>query len=450
MKRFTIAILSLVVALSMVLSCVGALAEEVNWITAEDISEMPETNIRYWFYETPERIELGKKQVEEFEQLFPNIKVEGSVAPDNTDNEMLMAYIRTQSHSNIHQSVNIEDMWYVDHKLLYPLNNFPDFEEFYARFNPALNYTHPDGNVYSISWYSGDYVMYYNKAYLDEIGWDVNNLPKTYSEYYKFAEAVTDKEKNRYAISPWVYEEWWRWQFVVYPIYIAAKGDNKIFAEDGQSVSFNNEALVQAMTFFKTLFDNGWALGDTADIDPFVSGVGASTIANPELTTTIKSNAAEDFEYVVGPMPLPDGVEAGAFNTYAFVRNFCLFDELYAKDEDEYQRKMRASWEFMKFLLSDEQCAADFEAAGNFPCVKDFDQNPTYAEAIANFGDKFNDFYQYLDVAIIGDTGNSMVCEVMQPLQDAYLRVMLNGQDIQEALDQAEQEANEIIAEGRE
>lgn len=448
MKRTLRAVLSLLLALGILFSAAGAFAE--NWITAEDISQMPETSIRYWFYETPERIELGKKQIEEFSKLYPNIIVEGSTAPDNTDNEMLLAYIKTQTHSNIHQSVNIEDMWYVDHELLYPLNNFPDFQEFYARFNPALNYTHPDGNVYSISWYSGNYVMFYNKAYLEEIGWDVNNLPKTYSEYYAFAEAVTSKEKNRYAISPWVYEEWWRWQFVVYPLYIAAKGDSDIFAEDGQSVCFNNEAAAHAHGFFKTLFDNGWALGDTADIDPLVSGVAASTISSSELTTNIKNNAAEDFEYVIGPMPIPDDVEAGEFNTYAFVRNFCLFNELYAKDEDEFQRKMRASWEFMKFLLSDEQCAADFEAAGTFPCVEDFANNEIYADSIAAFGDKFNDFYQYLSVATIGDTGNSMVCEVMQPLQDAYLQIVLNGADVAESLAVAEAEANRIIAEGRE
>ena len=100
-------ILALVIAIGMILSCVGAMAEEKNWITAEDISDMPETTIRYWYYETPERIALGQKQVEEFMKLYPNIKVEGSTAPDNTDNEMLLAYIKTQNHSSIQQSVNL-------------------------------------------------------------------------------------------------------------------------------------------------------------------------------------------------------------------------------------------------------------------------------------------------------------------------------------------------------
>lgn len=450
MKRMMKTMAALAVAAGVAVLACSASAEETNWITAEDITDMPETSIRYWFYETPERIALGEAQVEEFQEMFPNIKIEGSIAPDNTDNEMLMAYISTQTHSNIHQSVNIEDQWYVDHDLLFPLNEFPDFEEFMARFDPDLNYTHSDGNVYSISWYSSPYVMYYNKAVLEEIGWDPEKLPQTYSEYYEFAEKATDASKNRYAMSPWVFEEWWRWQFVVYPMYIAAQGDGNIFTEDGAAASFDNEALVESMTFFKTLFDNGWAVGDTADIDPFVSGVAASAIQSSELTSTIRNNAADGFDYVVGPMPLPDGYEAGKFNTYAFVRNLCLFEELGAKDEDEYQRKMRASWEFMKYLLSDEQSAADFAATGDLPCVDGYTEIEAYAQPIADFGPQFDDFNNMLSEAVIGDTDNSMVCEVMQPLQDAYLEVVLNGADVAEAIAEATEEANEIIEEGRE
>ena len=55
-----------------------------------------------------------------------------------------------------------------------------------------------------------------------------------------------------------------------------------------------------------------------------------------------------------------------------------------------------------------------------------------------------------MDEAVIGDTGNSMACEVMDTLQKAYLQVVLNGVDPAEALAQAEQEANQIIVEGRE
>src|SRR5919112_2677414 len=68
--------------------------QDADWLHAEDISTMPDTTIRYWFYESPERSALGKKQVEEFHTLFPNITVEGRTAPDAVDNEQLLAFIR--------------------------------------------------------------------------------------------------------------------------------------------------------------------------------------------------------------------------------------------------------------------------------------------------------------------------------------------------------------------
>ena len=184
-------------------------------------------------------------------EKYPNIKVTGSVAPDNTDNEMLMTYIQSRTNSNIHQSLNIEDLWYVDHDLLYPLNNFPDFEEVMENFDPDLNYTWTDGNTYSISWYQSPYVFFYNKKILEEVGWDVNKLPETYSEFYELAEMVTNPEAKRWAIAPWMQDEWWRWESYVYPLYIAATGSGQLVSDDGQTVCFNTENGVKSWNFGK-------------------------------------------------------------------------------------------------------------------------------------------------------------------------------------------------------
>ena len=66
----------------------------MNWLDLEDASELPDgTTIRYWYFETPERLKLGKAQEVQFEAMFLNITVEGSTAPDAVDNEMLVAFI---------------------------------------------------------------------------------------------------------------------------------------------------------------------------------------------------------------------------------------------------------------------------------------------------------------------------------------------------------------------
>jgi ABC-type glycerol-3-phosphate transport system substrate-binding protein len=84
-------------------------AQGTDWLHAEDASTLPDTTIRYWFYESPERTALGEQQVEEFQTLFPNITVEGRTAPDAVDNEQLLAFIRAGTNSHVHQTVNNED-----------------------------------------------------------------------------------------------------------------------------------------------------------------------------------------------------------------------------------------------------------------------------------------------------------------------------------------------------
>ena len=429
----------------------GAAAEssdsqgDVNWITAEDISDMPETTIRYWYYETPERIELGQKQVEEFMELHPNIKVSGSVAPDNTDNEMLMTYIQSRTNSNIHQSLNIEDLWYVNNGLLYPLNNFPDFEEQMARMDPDLNYTWVDGNTYSISWYTSPNVMFYNKKMMEEVGWDPANPPQTYSEYFDFAQRVTDPANKRWAIAPWMGEEWWRWQFTMYPFYIAANGSNQTVAEDGQSVIFNNENMLKVYEFYEKLFDEGWAYKELWDIDPFITGQTASTRGQSDVLASVQNSAAEDFEFVIGPIPVPDGTQRGEVDTYGFVRNFCIIDELGVEEGEERDRVRRASWEFIKFLLSDEQCAKDFAVSGEYPCLKDVQENEVIKPVFEQFGDSASELLEVGKNSTISDMNTLHECDIMLPLQTAFLKVAYGEMGSKEALDWAESEANQIL-----
>lgn len=418
---------------------------EVDWITAEDISDMPETIIRYWYYETPERIALGEEQVEEFMKLYPNIKVSGSVAPDNTDNEMLMTYIQSRTNSNIHQSLNIEDLWYVDNDLLYPLNNFPDYEEQMKRMDPDLNYTWIDGNTYSISWYTSPNVMFYNKKMMEEIGWDPENPPQTYSEYFEFAEKVTDPNQKRWAIAPWMGEEWWRWQFTMYPFYIAANGGNQIVAKDGKSVTFNNENMIKVYEFYEKLFDEGWAYKELWDLDPFVTGQTASARGQSDMLATIKNSAAEDFEYVMGPIPVPDGTERGEFDTYGFVRNLCIIDELGVPEGEERDRTRRASWEFIKFILSDEQCAKDFAVSGEYPCLENVQENETIKPVFEEFGESASKLLEIGKNSTISDMNTLHECDLMLPLQTAFLKVAYNEMGAQEAVAWAEEEANQIL-----
>lgn len=423
-------------------------AGEVNWITAADISAMPETTIRYWFYESPELTELGAKQIEAFQAKFPNIKVKGSTAPDSTDNEMLMPYVTSRTNSNLHQSINNEDLWYIDHDLLYPVSNFPDFAEFYAKFNPNLNYTWTDGKTYSLSWYNTPMLMYYNKKMLENVGWDTSKAPETYAEFFDLAKKISDPAKKQWMMAPAIGEEWWQWEFCVQPFYIAACASSQVVNSDGKTVMFDNENGVKALGFFETMFKNDWALKENADVDPFLSGQVAAVCEGGWEIRTIADNAPEGFEYIIGQIPVPDGNTRGAADTFSFVRNLCIIDELGVAEGEERDRIRRASWEFMKFLLSEEQMAAHFKASGDLPCFKDLENNSVIKPVLDEYGDKIKQVIALNKNGVTGDMNSLYECSIMDTMQQAYLQVAYGNMTSAEALAKAVVDANQIIVNG--
>lgn len=423
----------------------AAPAADIDWLHADDISDMPPTSVRYWYYETPARTELGKQQVEQFQQLFPNITIEGRTAPDAVDNEMLVAFIRAGTNSHIHQSVCNEDTWYITRDLLVPLQDLPGFDEVMGRMNPNLNYTWKDGNVYAISWYSGPRVLFYNKQRVEEAGLDSANPPQTYSEYLAWAEALS--QDGRYFISHPVAEEWWRWEFIVYPFYIAANGSNQLHSEDGLSATFNNPAMLAVYELFDTVFRQGYTMVETAEGNPFFSGQVAAVLSGGYTITEAAQFAPEGFEMIVGPVPKPDGSTVEGFPTFNFVREFVLMGEQELTGE-EADRTNRAAWEFMKFLLSPEQLAADFAVSGDLPPTRDLIENPLYTDILAQMGPIAEEYASYAADSLIYDMNTPYESESMAELQKSYLEVAYDRMDPAEAVAWAEEQVNAILTQG--
>jgi ABC-type glycerol-3-phosphate transport system substrate-binding protein len=413
-----------------------------NWLQVDDASQLPPTQVRYWYYETPERIALGQEQKAAFEAMFPNIAIEGSTAPDAVDNDMLVAFIRAGTNSHVHQSVNMEDTWYLTRDLLLPLEDLPGFDEVWNRMDPDLNYTWRDGHVYSISWYSGPRVIFYNGQRVREAGLDPENLPETYSEFLEWAEALT--EPGRWFINLSPLEEWWRWQFTAYPFYIAATGSNQLVSEDGTHAVFNTPEAVQSYELIHTLFSEGYNLTEALEGNPFLSGQVAATSGGSSILGTVKRNAPEGFELLVGPMPKPDDSTVEGFPTYNFVRNFAIMREQ-QKSGEEAEQANRAAWELMKFLLSPEQLAADFEITGDLPPTQDLTTNPLYTEILDTLP-AGREYAAFADRSYIYDMNTNLGSEIMGILTESYVDMIYDEKSPAEALAWAEEQVNELLA----
>lgn len=419
--------------------------EIVDWLHAADISKMPPTTVRYWYYETPERTALGKRQVATFAKIFPNIKIDGRVAPPAVDNEMLVAYIKAGTNSHVHQSVCNEDTWYITRDLLLPLEDLPGFEEVWNRLNPNLNYTWKDGHIYAMSWYFSPMTMYYNRKLVVEAGLDPENPPTTYSQFLEWAAALT--REGQWFLNLSLGEEWWRWQFIVYPFYIAATGSNQLHSEDGQQAVFNNPEMLSVYELIDTLFANEYNIREVPQTNPFYSGKVAATLSGTALLSNIKRYAPPDFEMIPGPVPKPDGSTVEGFHTYGFTREFVLMREQ-QKTGEEADRINRGAWEFMKFLLSPEEAAADFDAQGDFPAQKDLTTNPLYDEIFEDLGPVSRWVADYATNAYIYDMNTHLESESMAILTRSYLAMVFDKQTPAEALGWAEAEVNKLLATG--
>jgi multiple sugar transport system substrate-binding protein len=418
-------------------------AQETDWLHAEDISTMPNTQIRYWFFESPERLALGERQVETFQGLFPNITVEGQAAPPAVDNEQLLAFIRAGTNSHVHQTVNNEDTWYIRHNLLQPLDELPGFQEVWDRLDPRANYTWTDGHVYSLSWYTDPMAMFYNRQLVEEAGLDPENPPLTYSEYLEWAAALT--KPDQWFIHLPINEEWWGYEFIHYPYFVTATGSNQVIADDGVTAVFNTPAGLASYELVNELFQQGYSAAGPFDIDPFVSGIVASTLEGAWMLNTIQTSAPEGFEYIVGPLPKPDDAQHEGNASFVFVRSLNLMREQ-EMEGAEAAMTDRAAWEFLKFLLSPEEMAADFAAAKEFPAAKDLLTNEIYTETMDSLGPQAHWMAEYGQQGFIYDMNSPYEAETMAILQETWANMVLGNASPQDTVSEAERRVNELLA----
>jgi ABC-type glycerol-3-phosphate transport system substrate-binding protein len=425
-------------------------AQDEDWLHAEDVSTLPPTSMRYWFYESPERVAIGERQVEEFQAAHPNITIEARTAPPDVDNEQLLAFIRSGTNSHVHQTVNNEDTWYIRHELLQPLDELPGFQEVWDRLEPAANYTWADGHVYSLSWYTDPMAMYYNRALVEEAGLDPENPPITYSEYLEWAAALTkdtngDGQPDQWFITLPIGEEWWNYEFVHYPYYIAATGGNQLVSDDGTTAVFNSPASLQSYELVNELFRQGYSAAGPFDVDPFLSGLVASTLEGGWMLKTAQTSAPEGFEYIVGPLPKPDDAPHEGNPSFVFVRSLNLMREQELEGA-EAAAVDRAAWEFLKFVLSPEEMAADFAATGEFAAAADLLTNPLYTEPLDSLGPQARWVAEYGQNGFIYDMNTPYESEMTAILQQTWAEMALGNITPQDALSQAEQQVNDLLA----
>lgn len=210
-------------------------------------------------------------------------------------------------------------------------------------------------------------VMYVNMDLFKEAGLTEEDIPKTWEEVEKVCAIITEKTDAEGIVVPRV--DSWADQALVY------SAGGTVLSEDGTQVDLTNEGCVKAMTFWQSMYQNGYVPNiASGDLDTtFQAGdiaMSCTTIMN---VTAMRTYC--DFDLRIVEVPSFEGftkqLPAGGAAMVSFTN-----------PEDEAKRD--AMWRFLDYLYSDEAMKI-FGQTGYF-CVTNMevemtpDQEPMYAQ----------------------------------------------------------------------
>lgn len=314
---------------------------------------------------SPERTEVLKGMVAEFEKQNPGVTVEITSLPWGQAFEKLATMV---SGGDIPDVVEMPDTWLA---LYAGSGQLASLEGHIASWDNGATLTEKTlamgrqaGDAYMVPY--GFYLraMFYNKKLLAEAG--VAEPPKTMEEFMAASEAVSRLDgKYGYCLrgGPGGTNGW---------IMMAAtmNGTNEFFTADGKS-RVNEPGSVAGIQFLIDMYQKGYAPKDSVNwgfneiVAGFYSGTCAFLDQDPDALIAIAERMpAEDFAVI----PMPVGPSGKAFPTIGFA-GWSIFKATQYEDE---------AWKLVASLSSPEANATWAKRVGVIPIHKGADQDPFF------------------------------------------------------------------------
>lgn len=235
------------------------------------------------------------------------------------------------------------DAWIADTPWLEPGDYFPG----------AWDSGVIDGQVYAVPWYVETRLPFYRRDLLHQAGIDV---PPTDWEQWRAAMTAIKREvgPDRYSILLPINE--------FEPLLVLAiQQPDPLLRDDGRYGNFRSPGFRRALSFYKEMFDQGWAprLSNTqiSNVwDEFGRGYFSFYINGPWNIAEFRKRLPEDLaeSWMTMPMPGPDGPGASVANGTSFV----IFDK---------SRNKAAAWKWIAYLSSAQVQTRFHALTGDLP-----------------------------------------------------------------------------------
>lgn len=304
-----------------------------------------------------------------------------------------------------------------------PMQNMVDADNYdLSQIEPNLAaYYTIDDELYSMPFNSSTPIMYYNKDMFEKAG--ITEIPDS----LEAIEAVGDKllsdggagEVMSLSIYGWFFEQFMGKQGLEY----ANNGNGREKA--ATAVAFDeNGGAKNILTAWKSLYDKGFApnvgKGGDAGLADFSAGKSAITLGSTASLKQILQDVNGKFEVGTAYFPKIKSSDEGGVSIGGA--------SLWALNNDD-PKKTRATWEFVKFLISPESQAYWNAQTGYFPVTTAAQDEQVFKDNVAKYP-QFQTAIEQLHVLPRNTQAHCSACSRKQEQRvESEIENLLNGNE---------------------
>jgi len=414
------------------ISMAGMVAASVTMIFAG--AALAEETVSIWFHAgTGVERQTVNSQIEEFNKMNAGTyKIEAIQLPDGSYNDQVQAAALA---GKLPCMLDFDGPFLYNYAwsgYLIPLDNYMSAELRNDLLPSILAQGNYAGKIYGLGTFDSGLAIWGNKAYLEKAG---VRIPTSIDDAWTKEEFVDALEKLnalpevKYAIDFKMNYGQGEWYSYGYAPILQSFGGDLINRSDYQSAegALNGPEAVEAMTFFKSLFDKGYANTNPAGDDDFY-GKKTSALAYVGHWQWMPHHDGLGDDLAVIPMPKLGKKAATGMGSWAWgITSSCPNPD--------------AAWKFLESLLSTEQVLRMSDANGAVPARK----TAIAKSKLYSKDGPLNIFVQQLERGVA----------IPRPVTPAYptitlafseaLASIMSGSDVKAALDKAVEKIDQDI-----
>ena len=309
-----------------------------------------------------------------------------------------------------------------------------DGEEYIKDFLPGfMEDSYVDGKIYSIPFQRSTEIMYYNKDLFRAAGLDPEQPPKTWDELVEYAQKLTNDKTKGVGIA--LNSGSAQWQFTGFCLQNSKDG-KMLMSEDGKKVYFDTPENVEALQFWLDLQNKYKVMAEgIVQWTDLPTQFLAQEVAMIYHTTGNMANISANADFDFGTCFLPGNRQMGAPTGGG---NFYIANGI-------SEERQKAAWDFIRFMTDTER-AAQWSLDTGYVATR---QSCFETDMIKNYYEELPQAkvaYEQIEISKPELTTYN-AAEIWRVLNDNIQSAVVGDSTAEEALKNAQKQADEILAE---